>query len=142
MFSFPSKSPSTTDSLFNSPLRLVPDPFLFCLSQSLAAFDTHYYILIKTDSIDPIQSFKFFLIKDLAAQARLYSSMLTYIHTQEGRLPKRTMQSYICRTVIVHTGPFVAYKENLKIFVVKWQLFMVSSSFSKSVGSKSLQLSE
>lgn len=72
MFSLPSKSPSSIDSLFCSPLRLAPDPFLFCLCQSLAAFDTHYYILIKTDSIDPAQSF--FLIKDLEAQARLYCS--------------------------------------------------------------------
>lgn len=28
------------DPLFHSPLRLAPDPFLFCLSQSLAAFNT------------------------------------------------------------------------------------------------------
>lgn len=129
MFSFLSKSTSTIGSLFHSPLRLAPDPFLFCLSQSLAAFDTHYYPLIKTDSIDPAQSFRLFLIKDLAAQARFYSSMLTYNHAQKGRLPQRTKQSYICRIVIVHTGPFVAYKENLDLFVVKWQLFMVSSSF-------------
>lgn len=128
MFSFLSKCPSTTGSLFYSPLRLAPDPFLFCLSQSLAGFDTRYYTLIKTDSIDPAQSFRLFLIKDLAAQARFYSSMLTYNHTQGGRLPQRTMQSYICRTVIIHTGPFVAHKENLKISVVKWQLFMASSA--------------
>lgn len=77
MFSLPSKSPSSIDVVFHSLLRLAPDPFLFCLSQSLTAFDAHYYILIKTDSIDPTQSFKFLLIKDLEAQASLHCSMLS-----------------------------------------------------------------
>lgn len=136
MFSFLSKSPSTIGSVFYSPLRLAPDPFLFCLSQSLAVFDTHYYTLIKTDSIDPAQSFRLFLIKDLAAQARFYSSMLTQNHAQKGRLPKRTKLSYSCRMVVIHRGPFVTYKENLKIFVVKWQLFMVRPSFPNLLNPK------
>lgn len=87
MFSLPSKPLSSIDWLFCSPLRLAPDPFLCCLSQSLAAFDTHYYLLIKTDSIDPAQSFKFLLIKDLEAQARLHCSTISYNHAYEGRLP-------------------------------------------------------
>lgn len=31
-----------------------------------------------------------------------------------------TMESFICGTVSVQTAQFVAYKENLKGFVVKW----------------------
>lgn len=53
------------------PLRLVLDPFLFCLRQILTAFVTHCCILIKSDSIDPVQSFKFLPIKDVEAQASL-----------------------------------------------------------------------
>lgn len=70
MFSFLSKSPFTTDSVFLLTFEVSSLSFLIRLSQSLAAFDTHYYTLIKTDSIDRAQSFRLFLIKDLAAQAR------------------------------------------------------------------------
>lgn len=70
-FPFPSKHLFSKDSLFCSPLRLAPDPFLLCLSQNPAAFVTHCCILIKTDSTGPAQSFKIFLIKDMEAQASL-----------------------------------------------------------------------
>lgn len=117
MCSLPSKFPSSIDLLFCSPLRLAPDPFLFSLSQSLAAFDTRYYNLIKTDSIDPAQSF--FLIKDLEAQARLYcrNIILQSCLQREAAYGGQHRATSVEQLLSTQLG---ACKENLKVFVVKW----------------------